>query len=178
MKTKKLFYLILFIVLSAITSLHLVLRRDTYSIKYVESDLLLKNYSFYNNELTRIKSYEDSLNGIIDSLIKKWSVKFNDYKSKSGSSNLNSNDSVALHLIKMKEQIENFTRVSQEKVIDMRNRAINNVNMKITKIIMNYSKEHNIDIVLGANGDGNLIYIDSTLNITQDLIKFLHNSQE
>lgn len=41
--------------------------------------------------------------------------------------------------------------------------------------IQNYGKENNYKMIFGANGTGNLLYSDTSLNISKDLIIYINN---
>lgn len=51
-----------------------------------------------------------------------------------------------------------------------------NVDSQINKYLNEYSKDNNISVLLGANGNGSILYMDSTVDVTNDLIQFCNKN--
>lgn len=45
---------------------------------------------------------------------------------------------------------------------------------RLNSYVKSYGKEHNYTMILGTDGKGNVMYIDSTADITKDLIKYVN----
>lgn len=45
---------------------------------------------------------------------------------------------------------------------------------QINQYVMDYGKENGYAVIYGANADGNLMYADETLNITEEVKKFIN----
>jgi outer membrane protein len=48
------------------------------------------------------------------------------------------------------------------------------VNERLNGYIDAYAKEKGYDMIIGSGGQGNVMYVDTTLNITSDLIKYIN----
>ncbi len=48
---------------------------------------------------------------------------------------------------------------------------------EINRSISEYGKKHEIDFILGAKGDGNIMYASDRCDITDELIKFINQSK-
>lgn len=45
---------------------------------------------------------------------------------------------------------------------------------RLNGYIQAYGKEKHYKLILGSNGDGNVMYVDTTLNVTKDLISYIN----
>ncbi|WP_300665333.1 OmpH family outer membrane protein [Fluviicola sp.] len=48
---------------------------------------------------------------------------------------------------------------------------------EINRSISEYGKKHGIDFILGAKGDGNIMYASDRCDITNELIEFIHKQK-
>jgi outer membrane protein len=61
---------------------------------------------------------------------------------------------------------ETFTKVSDEYTKE--------VYSKLNEFIKEFGKKNNYDIIIGTGGQGNIMYVDTNVNITNKLIKFVN----
>lgn len=66
-------------------------------------------------------------------------------------------------------------RQNAEKVIKSEStRLTNEVYKKLNEYIDEFGKMKSLDIVLGSDGTGSVMYVDSTINITDEVIKYVN----
>lgn len=53
-------------------------------------------------------------------------------------------------------------------------RLTNEVYKKLNGYIEEYGKANSLDIILGSDGNGSVMYVDSTMNATEDVIDFIN----
>jgi outer membrane protein len=49
---------------------------------------------------------------------------------------------------------------------------------EINKYIMEYGKENKFDMIHGVSGEGNLMYADEKLNVTDQVIEYMNNKYD
>jgi outer membrane protein len=49
---------------------------------------------------------------------------------------------------------------------------------QLNSYVKEYGKKNNYSLILGANSDGNIMYSDTTLDISKDIIKYINNKYE
>lgn len=49
---------------------------------------------------------------------------------------------------------------------------------RLNVVIDNYGKEHGLEMIIGANGAGTLLYADNKRDVTDDLIKYVNQKYE
>jgi outer membrane protein len=52
------------------------------------------------------------------------------------------------------------------------------VNERLNEYVDSYARQKGYDMIVGSGGQGNVMYVDSTLNITDDLIKYINKKFE
>lgn len=62
-----------------------------------------------------------------------------------------------------------------QKFQDYSTRYTSEVNERLNKYIEEYSKEKGYDIILGSNGQGNVMYVKEEKDITEDLITYVNS---
>ncbi len=49
---------------------------------------------------------------------------------------------------------------------------------KINQYMIDYGKEHQMDLILGAAGDGNIMFADERINLTEEVLKYMNEKYE
>jgi outer membrane protein len=70
-------------------------------------------------------------------------------------------------LMKLGTTIENQSSTEEAKLLQ----AVYN---KINAFITRFGEQHNYDVILGANGQGNVMYVEGQIDITEDVIRLLN----
>ncbi len=68
-------------------------------------------------------------------------------------------------------QYDNFTNNSNELSVTYNQQILNQMNT----YIQSYGKENGYTVVLGANGQGSLLYAEEGIDITEDIITYINN---
>ncbi len=149
-------------------------------IAYVDIDTLLVNYSLWielNEEMIR---KEENVRATLNEKAKSLQTDYEDFERK-----LNNNafatreraEAEQNRILKKREELETLQeRLTNELAIE------NNKNSllfrdSINAYIRDYNKEHGYNIILSRIGD-NILYIDNTMNITQEVINGLNERHE
>jgi hypothetical protein len=77
-------------------------------------------------------------------------------------------DSIKQYYIVLKTNFDKkFEKISQS--------YTNQVNIRLNQYLKDYSKEHDIKMILGNGNQGSLLYIDEELDYTKEVIVFVNN---
>lgn len=153
---------------------------EALKIAYVDIDTLLVNYSLWielNEEMIR---KEENVRATLNEKAKSLQTDYEDFERK-----LNNNafatreraEAEQNRILKKREDLEKLQeRLTNELAVE------NNKNSllfrdSINAYIRDYNKEHGYNIILSRIGD-NILYIDNTMNITQEVIKGLNARHE
>lgn len=84
-------------------------------------------------------------------------------------------------LVKLQEKQHVYANLSNEfaqKYQEHDQQYAQEVWTQINQYIQEFGKENNYDYIYGANGDGSLMYANSKVEITQDIIAFINQEYE
>ena len=59
-----------------------------------------------------------------------------------------------------------------QRIIEAYNQRIWN---RINELAILYAKENNVEILFGTSGDGNIMYVDESKDVTEDFVKYINN---
>jgi outer membrane protein len=59
-----------------------------------------------------------------------------------------------------------------QRIIEAYNQRIWN---RINELAILYAKENNVEILFGTSGDGNIMYVDESKDISEDFVKYINN---
>lgn len=113
---------------------------------------------------TEIKQVEEKKQGIIDSLASNLS------KIQNGIIKMEAKDFDFLKrefIVKRNQFSEDMAKLKQI--------SMEKIWKQINQYISDYGKENKVDIILGANGQGSLMYANDKIDITKDVIEFVNN---
>lgn len=130
-------------------------------VVYADPELLFKGFNmtkeFEKKEaavIDRYRSQLDTISKMIES-----------------AKNIGEIPAIEKQYVDLKQEYSTYYAASMDKI----NKA---VWPRLNEYIMMYGKEHKINVLVGANGTGSLLYADEKLNITNALIEFINKKYE
>jgi outer membrane protein len=82
----------------------------------------------------------------------------------------------ALKLAALKKDFTVRKLAFDEKFKELSQQYTNEVYVRLNEYIKTFGKKHGYSMILGSNGDGNVMYVDKSQDITKDLITFINES--
>lgn len=83
-------------------------------------------------------------------------------------------ESDAKKLLLKQTEFNKFRQIFDQKFNEISGKYTNAVNLELNKHIKKYGIDKKLDLILGTDGQGNVMYIDTNSNITVDLIKYIN----
>ena len=145
-------------------------------IAYVDIDTLLTNYNLWIELNEQMIRKEEDIRATLNEKAKSLQADFEDFERK-----LNNNAFVSREraeaeqnrILKKREELEALSeRLTNELAIENEKNSVL-FRDSINAYIRDYNKEHGYNIILSRIGD-NILYIDYTMNITQEIIDGLN----
>ncbi|WP_019037750.1 OmpH family outer membrane protein [Psychroflexus tropicus] len=159
----------------AITTLFIFLK-NSQKVAYVDINVLVDKYE--RTAIVRKDFLEKSktLNSNVDSLVTQWKKEIANYEKE--------RTSMTQKEIKLKEeilsnkqqQINNYQKAIQETVKKEDQNASQTVLNDINEYVKEYGDKNNYQIIMGANGNGNVMYAKDYADLTGEILEGL-NSQ-
>lgn len=143
-------------------------------VAYVDVSKLVKEFELsktYQNEidqnLNKQKAFIDSLTYQLSGVTEKLTLE------QPGGSSYKNLEAKIDSLYERIKYVEEAFNMNTEKMVEKYNKE---VFAQINQYIEEYGKEHNYSIILGAKGDGSILYGSDANDITTDVIDYINKS--
>ncbi|MDD2963543.1 MAG: OmpH family outer membrane protein [Bacteroidales bacterium] len=164
------FLLITQIVLFLCVCLAFFFKRDSNDIAYIDVNLIMEKaepMKMLRADLDQLKSKE---NAKVDSLVKLFEGELKSFE-KERSSLTAKEVSLKEELLRRKhENIVKYQEWTKKNLVDEENKRSQSIYNDMNDIIKEYAENRSFDLILGANGSGNLLYGKENANITTDIL--------
>ncbi len=164
-------WVILFIQLGIISWLCIKQSESSnYKIGYVEISKVYDEFSLtkkLNEDFTRMQTAKQ---GQIDTLklrIEQMEISIN-----------NGNKNQTEEYLKLKEQYVLLQEQINNDNLIVQNKYLEQISTQLNSLVKEYGDKENYDVILGANGDGNIMHGKEALNITEDVIAYINKTVE
>lgn len=164
--------------LSAIISLLLVsyLYFSTPKIAVVRSMDLIYQYNGMKDAKAQFKNQTDGWKSNLDTLQIKYQTALSEYQSKYASYNESQRQEQEKMLGVMKNNLEKYAKVVNTEASNQEQEKTQAVLNQINSQIQDYAKRNNIDVVLGADGSGAILFGSEHFDITENVLKELNEN--
>jgi outer membrane protein len=172
MKTLKL-TLTIFIAVAITNSAFYLIVFKPKKVAYIDTGKLYESYKLTKEYNSKLESVFNSRKSILDSLYKKIEQRTEEIKA------MKQRKVEDISSLAKLEQEYDYKRAEFEKEnqtvsIDYTGKVWNQINKYMTE----YGQENGYELVLGANGQGNIMFGDKKLDITESLIKYLNSKYD
>lgn len=160
------------LVFNAIILLGLILLGG-YSIKNTKKTAYINTSEVFNNfKMTKeidvdVKKVEEKKQNILDSIAG---------RIKEITAGIVKSDDANFNFLK-NEFLTKRERFSDE-ISGLKQASIEKVWKQINQYLMEYGKDNNYDIIMGATGQGSLMYANENINITQEVTEYINKKYE
>jgi len=151
---------------------------DKNEIVYIDNAKLLKDYL---GMVDARKSFEEKSSvwrANIDTLSNEIAISIRQYETEMGDLSKKEKQ-LSQELIRNKQvQLQKYQQVIQQQSAQEDERITQEVLTKVNVFIAAYGEANNYKIIMGANTSGNIIYAQSGLDITDEVIRELNNNYQ
>lgn len=143
------------------TSLYFSLTKSAQKVGYVLNAQLLKGYKGTEDVQRSISKKFENTRFQMDSL-KAVYMKLSEVKQ--------SSRELEIRKAQIKNSLERMTSEEQEVSLNAEGQLWNQINSHVSA----FGKANKYSMIIGASGNGNLMFADSTLNVTSQVIEFMN----
>lgn len=170
MNSQKILNIIFGIALCFITYL-LVSKKS--KVACIDNTKVISSYSGIEQAAKKLQVKELELKAKADTLAREFEVKLKEYEKKKSSMNNSELGQAENELKMMQEKYQQYNSINDDKFKKEQYAVTEKAIEEINKIIHKYAKEKGYSVVLGANSSGSVVYVDETIDITEDIITIL-----
>lgn len=77
-------------------------------------------------------------------------------------------------LARKKTELYEKQQLFEQKFGELSDKYTKEVYARLNEYIESYGKERGYKLIVGSTGDGNVMYVDTTVNVTEDLLKYVN----
>ena len=168
------FFSTIFTILSVI-GVYVILNKTKISVAYVDINLLVEGYTRTGIERAAFEKKAGRLKANQDSLIRNWQDELKQYE-KERSTMSQRELALKQELLSNKQQQINQYQQVIEQQIQAENQKTNQLILQdINNYITKFGKQNPHHIILGALGNGNIMYAKEQIDLTQQILDGLNN---
>jgi len=145
---------------------------------YVDVNLLVDGYTGMKVALQDFQKQSTALNAEADSILSIWKGELMKYE-KERSGMTDKEKKAREELLDMKgKQVSAVMEGTKRRVAEAEKKLTEQVFGRVNDFVKRYGKEKGYRIILGANGSGNILYAEESMDITKDVQEALNKEYE
>ncbi|MEX0313281.1 MAG: OmpH family outer membrane protein [Allomuricauda sp.] len=145
---------------------------------YVDINRLVEGYERTKVERKAFSKKTNTMKANVDSLMVDWQTELKSYEKERLSMTKKELDLKQELLQTKQQQINNYQQAIQKQIQEEDKKMTQTVLNDINGFVSDYGKEHGYKIILGAKGDGNIMYAQDASDLTQAILHQLNNQYQ
>lgn len=143
-------------------------------IAFVNNLELVYGYNGMKQAHDEYKAESDVWQSNIDTLNRRYSQRVNEYKASENKMSSAQKQESQTEILRLESDIKKYTAAIRQKAEEKDAKVTESILLQINAFTEKYAKDHGYDIVLGSQGDGNIMYGSKRYNITEDVLDELN----
>ncbi|MEM9326843.1 MAG: OmpH family outer membrane protein [Bacteroidota bacterium] len=145
-------------------------------IAYVDAAILLEKYDGMIAARASFQQKATQWQANMDTLNKEFQVLLTDFEQDNGQMTEKERTRSQKLIKDKRKQLANYQQAIQQQSQQEDQRMTEKVLSEINTVLASYAKSVGYDLVLGASGNGNIVYGVEAMNITEDVLEHLNHS--
>ena len=141
---------------------------------YVDIGRLMQEYQGMKDAKAEFEKKNAQWQANADTLIAQWQEELKDYEKERITMSKKERELKEELLRNKQQQIAQYQEAVKQKTRDEEQLLTQNVLNRINDFMDKYGKKHGYNLILGANGSGNIVYAKKSMDITDDMLEQLH----
>lgn len=155
------------VILLAIIFLGIYTVRNTKKTAYINTAEVFNAFKMTKEIDADVKKVEETKQNILDSIAG---------KIKAINAGVTKTDDATFNFLK-NEFLTKRNRFADE-IAGLKQASIEKVWKQINQYLLEYGKENNYDVIMGATGQGSLMYANENINITKEVTEYINKKYE
>lgn len=144
------------------------------SFAYVDLNVLIEKYDRTAVVREELKGKTEKLNSNVDSLMSDWKKEIQSYEKERSSMSKKEIELKQELLGNKQQQINNYQQAIQKQIQEEDQKATQTVVNDINDYVKEYGKKKDYSVILGATGNGNVMFADDAINLTDKVLEGLN----
>lgn len=146
-----------------------------FPIVYVNSDSLLLNYEFYKKTKKDLDGKQANLEGDLTSRAKQLENEIQNFQKNANSMTVQNAKNTEQQLMQKQQDLVQYREIVGRQYLDEERRMNDKLLDNIAKYMKKYGRDNGHIFVLGYSRGGGILYADSTLDVTAQVLKGLND---
>lgn len=146
------------------------------SVAYINSDSVLKYYDFFKENKDRLEAKGKKLDQDLQTRAQSLQRDIEAYQKNYGSLTIGQAKAIEEDLGKKQQNLQLYQRSLEQELMGEQAKMNEDLYSKVTEYLKLYGKDKNLQVVLKFDPSSDVLYGNSAIDITQDVIKGLNES--
>ncbi len=145
-------------------------------IAYIHSDSVLKNYDYFKLSREKLEAKGKKLDLDLQGRAQSLQAEFDSYQRNANNLTPNQNAIMQEELGKKRQNLQMYQESLSQEMVGEQERITKDLYDRVTSYLDIYGKEKGLQVVLKYNPTSDLLYANTSLDISKDVIKGLNES--
>lgn len=146
------------------------------SIAYINSDSVLKYYDFFKENKEKLEAKGKKLDQDLQTRAQSLQRDIEAYQKNYGSLTIGQAKAIEEDLGKKQQNLQMYQRSLEQELMGEQAKMNENLYSKVTEFLKQYGKDKSLQVVLKFDPSSDVLYGNSAIDITQDVIKGLNDT--
>ena len=143
-------------------------------IVYINSDSLLTNYAYINDQQELLREKSEKLNNQYKNRAQKLQVEFEAYQNNGNNMTASQARAVEEDLMKKQQDLQVYEQNLTQQLVDDEEKINRELYSKVSTFLKRYAEENQIQIVVKYNPGSDVLYVNEEMNITELVLEQLN----
>nr|WP_237390486.1 OmpH family outer membrane protein [Fulvivirga sediminis] len=153
-----------------------MLQSSAYSVAYVDSDSVVKNYDFFKKKQEELTAKSEKLQNEYKNRAEGLQREVNDYQRNVNNLTIGQAKALEEDLMKKQQNLRMYQESLSQQLMQDQNKVQAELYEKVSEFLKGYSSKKGLELVVQYTPGSDVLYANDSMNITGDVIKGLNEA--
>ncbi|MBL3655688.1 OmpH family outer membrane protein [Fulvivirga sediminis] len=153
-----------------------LLQSSAYSVAYVDSDSVVKNYDFFKKKQEELTAKSEKLQNEYKNRAEGLQREVNDYQRNVNNLTIGQAKALEEDLMKKQQNLRMYQESLSQQLMQDQNKVQAELYEKVSEFLKGYSSKKGLELVVQYTPGSDVLYANDSMNITGDVIKGLNEA--
>ncbi|UII24075.1 OmpH family outer membrane protein [Fulvivirga ligni] len=153
-----------------------ILQASEYSVAYINSDSLVKNYELFQKKQEELTAKSEKLQKEYQARAEGLQKEVNDYQRNVNNLTIGQAKAVEENLMKKQQNLRMYQEGLSQQIMQDQSKMNEEIYTKISGFLKDYSSKRGLELVVQYTPGSDILYANDSMNITTNVIKGLNEA--
>lgn len=153
-----------------------ILQSSEYSVAYINSDSLVKNYELFQKKQEELTTKSEKLQKEYQARAEGLQKEVNDYQRNVNNLTIGQAKAVEENLMKKQQNLRMYQEGLSQQIMQDQSKMNEEIYTKISDFLKDYSSKRGLELVVQYTPGSDILYANDSMNITTNVIKGLNEA--